>query len=72
MYIEAFVYSCLSPQELVCLCGAQERELRRAGKCGELPGAHNGPLPSLPAQLPSTTDVSIRGAWGTGVMGASC
>lgn len=48
------------------LCGAQERELRRAGECGELPGARCGPLPSLPARLPATSDVSIHGAWGWG------
>lgn len=56
----------LSPQELVCLCGAQERELRRAGECGELPGARSGPLPGLPARLPAASDVSIRGARGRG------
>lgn len=44
------------------LCGAQERELRRTGERGELPGAHHGPLPSLPAGLPTTSDVSIQGA----------
>lgn len=44
------------------LCGAQERELCRTGERGELPGANNGPLPSLPARLPTTSDVSIRGA----------
>lgn len=49
----------VSPQELVRLCGAQERELRRARQRGELPGARGGPLPSLPARLPATSDVSI-------------
>lgn len=62
VYIEALLEPCFSRQELVCLCGAQERQLRRAGQCGELPGAHSGPLPSLPAQLSATSDVSIRGA----------
>lgn len=57
----------LPPQELVRLCGAKERELRRAGECGELPGARGGPLPSLPARLPETSDVSVRGE---GVEGA--
>lgn len=52
------------PQELVRLRGAQERELRRAGRRGELPGAHRGPLPGLPARLPATSDVSIP--WGNG------
>lgn len=41
------------------LCGAQERELRRARQRGELPGARSGPLPILPARLPATSDVSI-------------
>lgn len=40
------------------LCGAQERELRRARQRGELPGASGGPLPGLPARLPATSDVS--------------
>ena len=51
----------LFPQELVRLCGAQERELRRAGGRGEPPGARGGPLPVLPARLPATSDVSIPG-----------
>lgn len=49
------------------LYGAKERELRCAGECGELPGARGGPLPSLPARLPATSGVSIRGE---GVEGA--
>ena len=59
-----FISLPLSRQELVCLCGAQERELRRAGECGELPGARSGPLPGLPARLPAASDVSIRGSDG--------
>lgn len=51
----------------------QERELCRAGRRGELPGAHPGPLPGLPARLPATSDVSFPGGgngWGAlGVLG---
>lgn len=53
---------CLHPQELVCLCGAEERELRGAGEHRELPGACDGPLPGLPARLPATSDVSNHGS----------
>ena len=60
------------PQELVRLCGAEERELRGAGVCGEPQGARAGPLPILPARLPATSDVSIRegrgGRGGGGVL----
>ncbi len=65
-----FLFLPLSPQELVCLCGAQERELRRAGECGELPGTRSGPLPSLPARLPATSDVRNPGSQWEGVGGA--
>lgn len=44
---------------------AQERELCRTGRRGELPGAHRGPLPGLPARLPATSDVSVLGKTGT-------
>lgn len=64
--LRALVLLCLSPQELVRLCSAQESELHGTRECGELPGAHGGPLPSLPAGLPATSDVSIRGAKGKG------
>lgn len=50
----------------MCLCGAQERELRRAGQRGELPGARGGPLPGLSTRLPAASDVSI---WGKGADG---
>lgn len=52
------------PQKLVRLRSAQERELCSAGRRGELPGAHRGPLPGLPARLPATSDVSIPGETG--------
>lgn len=49
-------------QELVRPCGAEERELRRAGERRAPAGARAGPLPGLPAPLPAASDVSIRGA----------
>lgn len=42
------------------ICGAEERELRRAGECRAPARARAGPLPALPAPLPATSDVSIR------------
>lgn len=48
------------------LRSAQERQLCRAGRRGELPGAHRGPLPGLPARLPATSDVRITSG---GVLG---
>lgn len=51
------------------LRSAQERELCRAGWRGELPGAHGGPLPGLPARLPATSDVSIPGDGSPGPSG---
>ena len=51
------------------VCSTQERELCRAGRRGELPGAHRGPLPGLPARLPATSDVSIPGGRGGGHWG---
>lgn len=55
----------------MCVCGAQECELRGAERRGDLPGARDGPLSRVQYRLPSTSDVSIPGAGPTGLKGAS-
>lgn len=55
---KTYHWSAAVAQELVCLRGAQEHQLHRARRRGELPGASGGGLPALHDQLPPSSDVS--------------